>query len=89
MVGGKKIASLGAASVEKYLKPIARQVYSDTSWDAANLLLNSIADWINSIQPYRHGQKDPHPPMDLAIAMVSSGATYLRWLVEIDQQANG
>lgn len=89
MVGGKKITSLGATNVEKHLKPIARQVYTDTAWDAANQLLNGLADWINSIQPYRHGQKDPHPPMDLAIAMVSSGASYLRWLVEIDQQANG
>jgi len=46
MVGGKKITSLGANDVGRHLKPIARDVYSDTAMAAANQLFNGFAGWI-------------------------------------------
>jgi hypothetical protein len=65
-----------------------RQVYANNqpAIDAGTQLLNGIKDWINAAQPYRHGQevKEPaEPPIEFVVAFLSSGAAYLRWLVEL------
>ena len=55
---------------------------------AATKFLDGLIGWVRSIHEYRHGQEveEPAPPpLGLAVAMVSSGATYLRWLAELDQ----
>lgn len=93
MVDKTKIARLNEAAVEKHLKPIAQRAYSGdpVALNAANQLLSGLSDWVNAAHQYRHGQKTQEPtvaPLGLAVAMVSSGATYIRWLVELDQQAN-
>ncbi|MFH7202686.1 hypothetical protein ACHWGV_29035, partial [Klebsiella pneumoniae] len=52
---------------------------------AAEHFANSIVDWIKGAHFYRHGQgvtEPAPPPMDLSVAYVSTGAAYLRWLVE-------
>ena len=93
VVAGKKVSRLGATEVDKHLKPLAQRAYANdpTARTAANQLLSSLSNWINSAHQYRHGQKvhEPAPPpLNLAVAMVSLGATYLRWLVEIERLAN-
>lgn len=47
-----------------------------------------FADWVNACHPYRHGHDQPNapePPIELAVALMSSGAAYLRWLATLDQ----
>lgn len=46
-----------------------------------------LVDWIDGLHFYRHGQGvEDHvaPPLDMAIFAISSGTSYLRWLLEID-----
>lgn len=93
MVGSKKLKRLGSAEVEKYLKPMVKNAYTDdeVALNAANQFLSGLSDWINAAQIYRHGQEveEPaEPPVDLAVAMVSTGAAYLRWLVKLDLSSN-
>jgi len=56
--------------------------------------LSYLPFYVKKIEPsqlcfmYRHGQKvekPSKPPMGLTILVLSSGAAYLRWLVEIDK----
>jgi hypothetical protein len=94
LIAGGRIARLGPPEVEQVLKPLARAAYGSdaVASDAANQLLNGLSDWINAAQPYRHGQavQEPTaPPIELAVSMLSMGATYLRWLIELSQASNG
>lgn len=86
------ISRLGASEVEKVLKPLATASLLGTERDATNLMLSSMANWVNGCQQYRHapGTPEPDPPsLELAIWMVSTGASHLRWLVGIDQKLQG
>ena len=62
---------------------------------AASKLLSAFKDWINAAHFYRHepGHQDPaQPPLMLAVQMVSVGASFIRWLAELDaiqQKGNG
>lgn len=54
---------------------------------AAMKLLSSFKDWIDAAHVYRHeaGHEEPtQPPLTLTIQMVSLGATFIRWLAELD-----
>jgi hypothetical protein len=54
---------------------------------AATKLLNAFKDWIVAAHFYRHepGHQDPvQPPLTLAVQMVSIGASFIRWLAELD-----
>jgi hypothetical protein len=85
---GAKVTRLGAAEIEKHLKPMALARHSGQAHDALNLLLNSFADWVNAAHNYRHStgvENHEAAPLDLAILLVSSGSCFLRWLVELDQ----
>lgn len=75
------------------LLPIARQVYSHDPAATATVqgLFAGFAEWVDAIHNYRHGQRteDPvAPPLNVAVHILSSGASYLRWLVEIDLAGN-
>jgi hypothetical protein len=62
---------------------------------ARSKLLNSFKDWIDAAHFYRHeaGHEEPiQPPLTLAVQMVSVGASFIRWLGELDgstQQQSG
>lgn len=91
--GSSNVQRLGAIEIEKNLKPILQKFYSGNApaWNSANLFINSFKEWTNAAHFYRHGQKSEEPtppPIDLAIALTSSGATYLRWLADIDQHTS-
>jgi hypothetical protein len=54
---------------------------------AAIKLLNAFRDWIDAAHFYRHesGRPEPvQPPLLLVVQMVSVGASFLRWLAELD-----
>jgi hypothetical protein len=50
-------------------------------------LFSSIADWVDAVHHYRHGQatEEPIAPSDeMAIHIVSTGSAYIRWLCQFD-----
>jgi hypothetical protein len=50
----------------------------------------AFGEWIDGLHSYRHGQGTTAPivpPIDLAVHILSTGAAYLRLLVDVDQQA--
>jgi hypothetical protein len=82
------IERLGATEVKRHLQPIALAGTSDKERDARGRMIESLAEWMNGCQKYRHaaGQPEPtEPSLDLAILMVSQGASWLRWLITLDQ----
>lgn len=90
IINAKGKDRLNGAGVRDKIKPIAQTIYFDdpTAIKAADLLLDGLCDWIEACHMYRHGQKveEPNdPPIGLAVQIVSSGASYLRWLVEINK----
>jgi hypothetical protein len=54
--------------------------------DAGVQLLGGMKTWINSSQPYRHGQEQQEPaepPAEFVVAFLSAGAVYLRLMIEL------
>lgn len=94
MVGEAKITRLGDKAVDKGLKPIVESAYAEDTSEckAASALLAGLKGWVTAGHQYRHGQERENPreaPLEFAVAMLSSGASYLRWLAEIDRQRSG
>lgn len=59
--------------------PIAQAVTSG--------LFSSIADWVDALHNYRHGQatEEPVAPSEeLAIQIISTGSSHIRWLAQFD-----
>ena len=74
--------------LDRLLKPKIQTRYAgnEPAIDAALQLLEGFKKWINASQPYRHGQEvqEPvEPPQDFLIAHMSTGAAYLRWMIEL------
>jgi hypothetical protein len=71
--------------VDKYLRPRLHQRYpnNDPAINAGRLLLQGMQEWIKAAQLYRHGQEQQEPPEDFVIAHLSTGASYLRWMIEL------
>ena len=64
----------------------ARYAGNQPALDAASQLLTGMKSWINAAQPYRHGQEivdAAEPPTEFVVAHLSTGATYLRWMIEL------
>jgi hypothetical protein len=83
-----KFAVLGPSEVDRYIAPQmrARYIGNQPAIDGGNQLLSGMKNWINPAQPYRHGQEIERaaaPPPDLVIAHLSTGASYLRWMIEL------
>lgn len=81
-----RVSRLGASEVEKIVKPVvlANRVGADR--ESANLLLNSFVQWINAAHQYRHAsgtEQISPPPLNSTIVFLSTGAAYLRWLIQI------
>ena len=82
--------NLGKQAVEKKLKPVVLSVYEhdEIASDTVSEMMDGLGYWVNSIHNYRHGQakEEPvEPPQDFTVYVLSSGASYLRWLVGIDE----
>ncbi|ESS70441.1 hypothetical protein MGMO_122c00010 [Methyloglobulus morosus KoM1] len=53
-------------------------------------LINSLANWVDALQYYRHGQESDEPigpSEELTIHIISTGSSYIRWLSQFDQKA--
>ena len=74
--------------LDRLLKPKIQSRYTgnEPAIDAAVQLLGGFKQWIIASQPYRHGQEvqEPvEPPQDFLVAHLSTGAAYLRWMIEL------
>jgi hypothetical protein len=90
MLGGKA-NRLTRGHSDNYLKPLVETLYSGRDWAVAERMLSAFADWVDGMHNYRHAQGVPDPsppPLELAVAIIDSGAAYLRWLIEIDTKAS-
>jgi hypothetical protein len=71
------------------LEPLLHGTYAgnDIAVRAANKMLGSFKDWIEAAHFYRHeaGHEEPlQPPLTLTVQMISIGASFIRWLAELD-----
>jgi hypothetical protein len=74
---------------ENPLKQLAIEAYKNdsTAVKVIDSVFEGFGKWIEGMHNYRHGQGLPEPvapSVGFAIFVLSSGASYLRWLVEID-----
>ncbi len=79
-----------AAGAAGRLGPLIIEMYPGDrrAQEAAGELVASFRSWIDAAQQYRHEEGTPdivaQPPLALAVYLVSSGASHLRWLAELD-----
>lgn len=89
----KRISSIGPKEAEKELSELIADMYGrgSSQGHAARSEMKSLADWLTAAQPYRHGQKTEEPappPFEIAVLFFSQGASFIRFLVDIDQSTN-
>jgi hypothetical protein len=82
------ITRLMPNEVDRHFVRKLQQVYAGNqpAIDAGTQLLQGMKDWISAAQLYRHGQEvagPAEPPIEFVVAFLSSGAVYLRWLIEL------
>ena len=80
---------IGAPELGSHLKPLIETRYAADApaRKSALRLLDQLKEWVAAAQFYRHGQgqEEPNqPPLELAVLLMSSGASHLRWLLELD-----
>lgn len=80
---------LGTKEIREHLAPATQQFYADdpTAQASASKLLASFVDWVDAAHFFRHeaGKEERSTaPLSRAVNMVSLGASYIRWLAEID-----
>lgn len=86
-----RVKRLGPKAINESLKPIVRALYDgdDPARRSAEQFLDSFAKWTDAAQQYRHGQEGEvpaNPPFELAVALFSAGATYIRFLIELSER---
>jgi hypothetical protein len=89
LILGDRVSRLGAAEIERQLRPVVLARYTNAARNSTGLLLKSFAEWVNAAHQYRHAQgtEQPNPPpIELAILSVGSAASFLRWLIDLDQK---
>ena len=80
---------LTAKLVLNDIKALVLKAYSGdaVAQRARGRTIEGFADWVDGLHHYRHGQGDEDPvapPEDFAVYALSSGAAFLRWLVQVD-----
>jgi hypothetical protein len=84
----RAFARLMPNEVDRHFKPAVERRYTgnEPAIAAGRSLLDGMKNWIVAAQPYRHGQEQQEPaepPMGFVIAHLSTGAIYLRWMIEL------
>ena len=78
---------LSSKGIQSNIKPLLSKLYTDdTVIICSEHIMDSLCDWIDAGHMYRHGQKVEElvpPPIDVAVNIISMGATYIRWLVSL------
>lgn len=77
--------------IENTLKEKCLMVYAndETAKKVISQMFDSFAQWVDAIHNYRHGQPDMEPvapPLNVAVYIISSGTSFLRWLIEINNE---
>jgi hypothetical protein len=85
--------NLNKYSVEKLLKDKCMPLYSDNeiSQKVLSQMFDGFAQWVDAIHNYRHGQPNDEPVApteDMCIYILSSGSSFLRWLIGMDNRLN-
>lgn len=79
---------LGPAEIKSHLMPRLPDIHPNgAALEASKQLLNSWSDWVVALQQYRHADRTAEPsppPTDLAVALISTGTDFLRWLLDIE-----
>lgn len=75
--------------VENTLKEKCLEAYAndETARKVISQMFDGLAQWVDAIHNYRHGQADIEPvapPVNVAVYIISSGTSFLRWLIEIN-----
>jgi hypothetical protein len=91
LIAGPKAKLLGSPEIEKHLLPLIRDLYGADSIGANMVaqLGKGLADWVNGLHAYRHGQavEEPSPPpLEAAVAALQTGSAYIRLLIELDRR---
>jgi hypothetical protein len=80
---------LGSAEAIRKLRP-AIEAHFDGPERSTNLqLLEAFKKWVDSMQTYRHGHGLPNPEkpsISTAVLSSSIGASYIRWLIDLDSR---
>lgn len=83
-----EVARLNVGDVEKKLSPLVLEAVDGTERDCIKGVIAAFKDWIVGAQGYRHGKGTENldnPSISTAVLIVSVGAAFLRWLVEVDR----
>jgi hypothetical protein len=81
-LGGTELAALSPILQKQY-------VQQETALRASSKMLASFKDWVEAAHFYRHeeGAEEPaQPPLSVALHIVGTGISHLRWLAELDAQ---
>lgn len=75
--------------VENTLKEKCLGVYAkdETAKKVISQMFDGFAQWVDALHDYRHGQPNIEPvapPLNVAIYIISTGTSFLRWLIEIN-----
>lgn len=79
-------------TVKSYLTTHVQKYYAGkdaATCQSTGRLVSSFASWADACHPYRHGQHDQNvvaPPDEVAISLVTTGADFIRWLVELSKK---
>ncbi|MEO8157921.1 MAG: hypothetical protein ABI648_09005 [Betaproteobacteria bacterium] len=80
--------NLNKWSTENKLKELALSGVTDaTERDSIAKTFDGLAQWVDGLHNYRHGQGVPRPvapSLTFAVYVISSGAATLRWLADLD-----
>jgi hypothetical protein len=86
-----KAPRLAADQIDRFLVPMLASLTAEaTAKGASGKLLRSFREWVDAAHFYRHeeGVAEPtEPTLELTVLLVSAGASWLRWLAEIDTAA--
>ena len=85
--------NLNAWLVVNRLQPKALEVFGDdpVAIESISKAFEWFSSWVDAMHLYRHGQNTNEPvapSLDFAIYIVSTGASFLRLLAEIDRKSN-
>ena len=84
-----KTRNLNKWIVENTLKEKCLKLYGndETAIKTVSELFNGFAKWVNALHNYRHGQKSDEPVApseEVAVYVLSSGSSFLRWLISLN-----
>ena len=83
-------ARLGQQEIRRYLVPFINEcdLADGVAVRIAQKMASSLGEWAEGAQQYRHGSRmedSPSVPLELAVLIVSSGSSFLRWIAAFDR----